>query len=200
MYHYWSLLNFFCPYQNLKSVSFGNILWHHQNLWEVPANVDNIFVLFATHNFTNSSLFNVCFYLTIGSLSQKNCTVVCYSIEKWFRLGSSLQSTCQSKRSRPSTYLGRWSLYWPQVLGRLFAPSQKSKKLSHHFRVCFELDFGILNAPRKIFWGVSGPIWELQRFEAVKFQGIKCFTKMASNFSEINFGFTYHEKMNRKKQ
>ena len=47
--------------QNLKSVSFGDILWHHQNLWEVPANVDNFFVLFATHNFTNSSLFNVCF-------------------------------------------------------------------------------------------------------------------------------------------
>ena len=63
------------------------------------------------------------------------------------------------------------SFVFAQVLGRLFAPSQKSKKLSHHFRVCFELDFGILNAPRKIFWGVSGPIWELQRFEAVKFQG-----------------------------
>ena len=86
----------------------------------------------------------------------------------------------------------------PQVLGRLFAPSQKSKKLSHHFRVCFELDFGILNAPRKIFWGVTGPIWELQCLEGVKFQGKKCFTKMASNFSEIKFGFTYHEKMNRK--
>ena len=106
------IIAFVFPCQNLKSLSFGNILWHHQNLWEVPANVDNFFVLFATHNFTNSTLFNVCFYLTIGSLIQKNLTVVCYSIEKWFRLGSSLQSTCQSKRSRPSTYLGRWSLYW----------------------------------------------------------------------------------------
>ena len=64
------------------------------------------FVLFSTHNFTNSSLFNVCFCLTKGSLIQKNLTVVCYSIEKWFRLGSSLKSTCQSKWSRPSSYLG----------------------------------------------------------------------------------------------
>ena len=139
MYHYWSLLNFFCPYQNLKSVSFGNILWHHQNLWEVPANVDNIFVLLATHNFTNSSLFNVCFYLTIGSLSQKNLTVVCYSIEKWFRLGSSLQSTCQSKRSRPSTYLGRWSLYWSALDFWKFKFEKSS--WTYLIFVYFEFDF-----------------------------------------------------------
>ena len=53
------------------------------------------FVLFSTHNFTNSSLFNVCFCLTKASLSQKNLTV-CYSIEKWFCPGSSLQSTYMS--------------------------------------------------------------------------------------------------------
>ena len=40
---------------------------------------------------------------------------------------------------------------YKQVLGRLFAPSQKSKKLSHQFRVCFELGIGILNVPPKIF-------------------------------------------------
>ena len=39
-----------------------------------------------------------------------------------------------------------------QVVGSLFAPSQKSKKLSHHFWVCFELVFGILNVHAKYFW------------------------------------------------
>ena len=29
-----------------------------------------------------------------------------------------------------------------QLIGRLFSPSQKSKKLSHPFRVCFELGMG----------------------------------------------------------
>ena len=67
--------------------------------------------------------------------------------------------------------------------------SQKSKKLSHHFRVCFELGFGILNAPRGIFWVVSGPQRELRGLQGVEFQGKNCFTKMVSNFSEINFGF-----------
>ena len=76
-----------------------------------------------------------------------------------------------------------------QVLGRLFAPSQKSKKLSHHFRVCFELGIGILNAPRKIFLAVYEPILKLQGLVAVKFQGKNGFTKMASNFSEIDCGF-----------
>ena len=121
--------------------------------------------------------------------------------KKWDRTVSRPKTSYQG-----SCFMNIWShpmvksssVISSQVLGSIFAPSQKSKKLSHHFRVCFELDFGIINAPRKIFWRVSGPIWELQRFEAVKFQGIKCFTKMASNFSEINFGSTYHEKMNNK--
>ena len=45
------IIAFVCPCQNLKSLSFGDILWHHQNLWEVPANVDNFFVLFATNHY-----------------------------------------------------------------------------------------------------------------------------------------------------
>ena len=80
-------------------------------------------------------------------------------------------------------------LLFTQVLGSLFAPSQKSKKLSHHFWVCFELDFGILNAPRKIFLAVYEPILKLQGLQGVGFQGKNGFTKMASNFSEIDFGF-----------
>ena len=78
---------------------------------------------------------------------------------------------------------------YPQVLGRLFAPSQKSKKLSHHFRVCFELGIGILNAPRKIFLVVYEPILKLQGLVAVEFQGKNGFKKMASNFSKIDCGF-----------
>ena len=70
-----------------------------------------------------------------------------------------------------------------QVLGRLFAPSQKSKKLSHHFRVCFELGIGILNVPRKIFLVVYEPILELQGLVSVEFQGKNCFKKMASNLT-----------------
>ena len=77
----------------------------------------------------------------------------------------------------------------PQVLGRLFAPSQKSKKLSHHFGACFELGIGILNAPRKIFLVVYEPILKLQGLVAVEFQGKNGFTKMASNFFEIDCGF-----------
>ena len=30
-----------------------------------------------------------------------------------------------------------------QIIGRLFSPSQKVKKLSHPFRLCFELSLGI---------------------------------------------------------
>ena len=81
------------------------------------------------------------------------------------------------------------SFWTTQVLGRLFAPSQKSKKLSHQFRVCFELGIGILNAPRKIFFEVYEPILKLQGLQGVRFQGKNCFTKMASNFSEIDCGF-----------
>jgi hypothetical protein len=81
-------------------------------------------------------------------------------------------------------------LYAPsQLPGRLSSPSQKMKKLSHPFSVCFELGIGILNPPRKIFWVVSGPILKLQGLQGVEFQGKNCFTKMASNFSEIDCGF-----------
>ena len=40
----------------------------------------------------------------------------------------------------------------PQVIGRLFSPSQKLKKLTQRFRQCFQLDMGILNATAKFFW------------------------------------------------
>jgi len=84
------------------------------------------------------------------------------------------------------------------VSGRLFSPSQKLKKLSQPFRQCFELVFGILNVKPKILWVVYGPILKLQGLEIVKFQGKNCFTKMVSNFSEINIGLIYHEKMSKK--
>ena len=84
-----------------------------------------------------------------------------------------------------------------QVIGRLFAPSQKLKKWTQRFRQCFELVFGILNAVRKIFLVVYGPIFKLQGFECVRFQGKNCVTKMVSNFSEINSGLTIPKKMNK---
>ena len=77
-----------------------------------------------------------------------------------------------------------------QVPGRLFSPSQKWQKLSHPFRVCFELGMGILNAPRKIFLVVYEPILKLQGLENFEFQGKNCFIKMDSNSSEINYGLT----------
>ena len=77
-----------------------------------------------------------------------------------------------------------------QVIGRLFAPSQKLKKLTQQFRQCFQLALGILNAIRKIFWVVYGPHRELRGLQGVGFQGKNCFIKMVPNFSEINFGFT----------
>ena len=64
------------------------------------------------------------------------------------------------------------------------------EKLSQPFWVYFQVGMGILNAPRKIFWVVTGPILELQGLEIVKFQGKKCLTEMVSNFSKINFGLT----------
>ena len=82
-----------------------------------------------------------------------------------------------------------WWVECSQVLGRLFAPSQKSKKLSHQFRVYFELGIGILNAPRKIFLEVYEPILKLQGLQGVGFQGKNGFTKMVSNVSKIDFGF-----------
>ena len=74
-----------------------------------------------------------------------------------------------------------------QLIGRLSSPSQKRKKLSHPFRVCFELGMDILNVPRNFFLVVYGPILKLQGLEGVGFQGKNCFTKMVSNFSEINY-------------
>ena len=38
------IIAFFCPCQNLKSLSFGNKLWQIQNLWEVSANVNKYFI------------------------------------------------------------------------------------------------------------------------------------------------------------
>ena len=57
------------------------------------------------------------------------------------------------------------------------------KKLTQPFRLCFELRFGILNAPRKKIGGVYEPILKLQGLEIVRFQGKNRFTKMVSNFS-----------------
>ena len=79
---------------------------------------------------------------------------------------------------------------YTQLIGRLSSPSQKLKKWTHPFRLCFELGIGILNVPRNFFLVVYGPILKLQGLEGVGFQGENCFTKMVSNFSEINFGFT----------
>ena len=58
-----------------------------------------------------------------------------------------------------------------QLIGRLFSPSQKSKKLSHPFRVCFELGMDILNVPRNFFLVVYEPILMLQGLQGVGFQG-----------------------------
>jgi hypothetical protein len=52
---------------------------------------------------------------------------------------------------------------------------------------------GILNAPSKKFLVVYGPILKLQGFECIGFQGKNCITKMVSNFSNINFGFTQEQ-------
>ena len=38
----------------------------------------------------------------------------------------------------------------------------------------------------------------LTGLQVVGFQGKNCLTKMASNFSESDFGFLYYEKMNKK--
>ena len=62
-------------------------------------------------------------------------------------------------------------VHYPQLIGRLSSPSHKMKKLSHRFWVCFELGIGVLNAPRKIFLVVSGPILKLQGLQGVGFQG-----------------------------
>ena len=138
-----------------------------------------------------------------------SCTVFwcsCLCLIKWLKLHEFWttqvfpfpQKTCisrpycgmyEGKRVTKELTVQTYILCYTQVLGSLFAPSQKIKKLSHHFRVCFELVFGILNAPRKIFLAVYEPILKLQGLQGVGFQGKKCFTKMVSNVSEINFGF-----------
>ena len=76
-----------------------------------------------------------------------------------------------------------------QVPGRLSSPSQKMEKLSQPFWVYFQVGIGILNAPRKIFFVVYEPILKLQGLVAVEFQGKNGFTKMTSNFFEIDCGF-----------
>ena len=44
---------------------------------------------------------------------------------------------------------------YPQLLGRLFSPSDKCKKLSHHFFIAFFNWYGFLWPPRKISGCVS---------------------------------------------
>ena len=63
-----------------------------------------------------------------------------------------------------------------QVIGRLFSPSQKLKKWTQRFRLCFQLGMGILNAPRKFFFVVYEPHRELRGLQGVRFQGKNCFT------------------------
>ena len=45
-----------------------------------------------------------------------------------------------------------------------------------------------------IFLVVYEPYRALEGLEDVRFQGKNCFTKMASNFSKIDFGFKQQEK------
>ena len=79
---------------------------------------------------------------------------------------------------------------YTQLIGRLFSPSQKVKKLSHPFRLCFELGFGILNPLTKFFWVFMNlPVNRVAAKESI-FQGKKCLSKMVLNFSEMDFGFT----------
>ena len=55
--------------------------------------------------------------------------------------------------------------------------------------------------PRSIdthFLVVYEPYRALEGFQVVGFQGKNCFTKMVPNFSETDFGFSYHEKMDKK--
>ena len=59
----------------------------------------------------------------------------------------------------------------------------------------------IYHLPRSldtIFLVVYEPYRVLRGLQGVGFRGKECFTKMVSNFSEINSGFTYHEKINKK--
>ena len=118
----------------------------------------------------------------------------CRLVNKWTQVQSQKKIAGSNSWAKISIW---WAVHmcapkvrscYAQVLGRLFAPSQKSKKLSHQFRVCFELGIGILNAPRKIFFAVYEPILKLQGLEGFGFQGKNCFTKMVSNFSKIDCG------------
>ena len=49
-----------------------------------------------------------------------------------------------------------------------------------------------------IFLVVDEPHGVLEGLQGVRFQGKNFFTKMVSNFSEINYGFTYYEKISNK--
>ena len=49
-----------------------------------------------------------------------------------------------------------------------------------------------------IFLVVYEPQRALEGLQGVRFQGKNCFTKVVSNFSEINFGFKQQEKMSKK--
>ena len=49
-----------------------------------------------------------------------------------------------------------------------------------------------------IFLVVYEPHRGLEGLQGVGFQGKNCFTKMFSNFSEIDFGFRQHEEMSKK--
>ena len=46
----------------VKSLSFGKIPKYHQNLWDISANVNNYFGLFATHSFKKFSTQILCVY------------------------------------------------------------------------------------------------------------------------------------------
>ena len=66
----------------------------------------------------------------------------------------------------------------PQLIGKLFSPSQKVKKLSHPFRLCFELGLGVhvhhakyqgvfMGLKKNMFF-IRAPLLDLDRFPLFK--------------------------------
>ena len=68
------------------------------------------------------------------------------------------------KKSPGKTYhLWIFSLYTAQLPGRLFSPSDKCKKLPHHFLLHFSIGMGSYNCPAKyrgVFQRTLGPLFE----------------------------------------
>ena len=77
---------------------------------------------------------------------------------------------------------------WSQTSPKSILALQNLKKLTKHINNTFQY------LPRLIdtifFLVVYEPHKALEGLQGVRFQGTNCFTKMVSNFSEINYGFT----------